>query len=186
MLKKLWHDPVFSKVIAGLILAVPGLIVAEVSGLFFKIGNHVSAVKVFFEGPIDTKLPLWQWALISIFFLIGIFSTIFVSYKKFSKSEVIPNYFDQYTEDEFDGIRWRWSYFSGDIINDFSSFCPKCDLEIEATPTPISRTGRHIVYKCPDCKFQSQIFSGSESEHRQSILKQIERALRQRKTQRHP
>jgi hypothetical protein len=36
---------------------------------------------------------------------------------------------ENYTEDDFFGLRWRWDIRSGEIKN-LNSFCPACDYQI--------------------------------------------------------
>ena len=37
--------------------------------------------------------------------------------------------FQNYTEDSFDGVRWRWSW-RGNQVDNLCCFCPRCDAQV--------------------------------------------------------
>src|SRR5688572_9135559 len=65
------------------------------------------------------------------------------------------------TTAEIFGIRWRWSNAEGDI-QDVTSYCPKCNLEVAATAETRHGVIRLISYKCPCGKWRSQSFHCSK------------------------
>ena len=67
----------------------------------------------------------------------------------------------QYTQDEFVGATWRWSYPDDgtDEIVDLRAFCPKCQMELPCSAAPYSGE-RHTQLVCDNCGTKSERIAG--------------------------
>lgn len=78
---------------------------------------------------------------------------VFVSGRLRRRERRMP--YEQYTTDEFCGLRWRWTWFGGRAAG-ARAFCPKCDLELDALSIDLDRgimgvpTGQ-LRYFCGGC-----------------------------------
>lgn len=172
-IKRLWHDPVWSKVFAGAILAVIGLIGSYFLKWWGPIGR---TCKVAFEyfGESST-LSNWVLLILWLFFAAMVLLIGIVTWAKFILPPDRPNWLS-YKSDEFFGIRWRWCYGTGNQILNLCSFCPKCDYQI----FPDSITGHNYleqyIFHCDYCGYISREFEESPN----SINSKVERFIQQK------
>jgi len=54
-----------------------------------------------------------------------------------------------YTEDRFDGVRWRWEYDRHDKPMNFRPHCPVCDCELDNSIKVVAAP--YVVLFCNDC-----------------------------------
>ena len=78
MLKRLWHDPVWSKVIAGLILSALTAVISYFLHWWPSIGNFFCGA---FVGVMSrTSIPTWLFGMLSFLSLLFIVVSIMLSY----------------------------------------------------------------------------------------------------------
>lgn len=144
MISKIWKDPVGSTLISVGILGVLGY-----------LGNFLS------DGWVLSALwTIWDWIVICLFFRIAVIwilcglsvivAGLYVYIRlrlKFEESNIMP--FLSYTEDVFDGYKFRWEYRKGYFgkyeISNLTLLCPKCE-----TPMHSNYNG----HDCPRCNHQ--------------------------------
>jgi hypothetical protein len=138
MLKKMWNDPVWSKVIAAGILALIGVITAWLFkwNWWSPTWHAVQAVYCYFRGEITVKRWLfWLLATASGILVVSIIALLVVL---FSQSRTQPssirsvplvNAWLLYKQDTFYDILWRWGYV-GNTLGEILPFCPKCDYQM--------------------------------------------------------
>ena len=115
-------------VVGGLILAVipktSGLVVKVVlwvwSGLSWVWGLLYSSHPV----PGGVILVLSLLALFSLTIVVLMLKELFQGEKKAAGPA-----FQNYTEDSFDGVRWRWRW-RGNQVDNLWCFCPVCDAQL--------------------------------------------------------
>lgn len=157
---KLWHDPVWSKVIAGTILAIGSLVMMYFFDVLTVI-RSLAGLSVKFALS-TTTVP--NFILIAMGFL-SIPTAILVLYvikKKILPSKTVPEtptWWNRYTSDLFFGLRWRWKYSHDEEhkIHGVTTFCPKCDYQVYHKETTIWNTP--IGFYCDCCKQQLTVIN---------------------------
>ena len=153
VLKKVWHDPVLSKVIAaGMCAAIPWFVnylfhLWSWSVQFEKLRKVLGGTWAFLLSA--TPISHWLIGLGGlIVLLVVLMSMRSVVIAKGSQAEGRLDWY-RYTTDIFFGIRWRWKYEpSGEPTNPIC-FCPRCDCQLLAhnvgAYSGIDRTAFHCV-----------------------------------------
>ena len=99
-------------------------------------------------GGVLGKVLLWVWSglswiwdllysshpvpggvilVLSLLALFGLVKVLFQGEKK--EQQVAGPASQNYTEDSFDGVRWRWGW-RGNQVNNLWCFCPRCDAQL--------------------------------------------------------
>lgn len=118
MLKKVWNDPVWSAVLATVIVTVGGAIGTYLFGLWPTITAAIS--KAFGYLSQSSSIPNWLLLVISISALPTVLFIIALAWHRLR-----PNDAEQtgeshanwrtYTNDTFYGLQWRWNYYGGKV-----------------------------------------------------------------------
>lgn len=169
MIKRIWNDPVGSKVIAGLIgfaLASAGSYLAGWWPMMADLSLGAVAFTV-----AKSALPNWLIGLLAgaaAFLAYALFRTLWDHRKAPTASD--------YVSDEFFGIRWRWRL--GNDIWSLTPFCTRCDNQI----IPRHASAYHMVdkfeYKCDDCGALLRTIEEQPHEFEGRVIRQIQRKLR--------
>jgi hypothetical protein len=143
---KIWHDPVWSKVIAGIVLGGGALALTYLLNLLWpSIGEYVHAIYRFALAA--TALPNWTIGLLGLLALPVIVLVFGSLWQKGFPAKPEPEWMNYRTDEFFNlNIRWRWDYRSSGIHN-LSAFCPYCDFQIYAQEEGWDR----IVFDCEKC-----------------------------------
>jgi hypothetical protein len=148
MFKKLWNDPVWSKVIAGAILAAGAIGCSYFLNWWPTIGTYTSKTLAF---SVETsKLPNWVigalvLGVIPTVLLVGVVTWVSLHPEK----ESVPDW-SSYTTDMFHGMRWRWNYL-GHSLGDMHTFCPKCDFQVFPYRDSAYAVVDRISFRCDSC-----------------------------------
>lgn len=149
LLKKLWHDPVWSKVIAGIFLATGAIISAYFLDWLPSIGSFFARLYQFLLS--STSFPNWMLLSLGLLSLptllllgFGLWKTVFPT--KSSQS----SWYD-YTTDTYFGLRWRWKYYDNGNIYNAHTFCPHCDFQVYAENTSSYGGIYCVAFKCDSC-----------------------------------
>jgi hypothetical protein len=175
MLKKLWHDPVWSKVIAGVILAVSATVATYFLHWWPAIGEFISQCFTFAMASSTT--PNWLLFVLGLLALpMVILLGAIVREKIFPPQPSSPSW-RSYTTDFFFGLRWRWTYGSRGEIYNAHTFCPNCDFQVFARDVSSYRVIDHIAFHCESCgrhlgEFQES-FASLESKTERFIQQKI-------------
>jgi hypothetical protein len=127
-LKKIWSDPVWSKIISAGILALMAVSTTYFLGYWEKIKNACIWLLAFFNQ--DPTLPLWL-IVISIPALLAAIPVVI---------RLLPDRrprFTRYVQDSFWGVDWHWNW-AGPYRNDpkyrvidLHARCPECKSRLE-------------------------------------------------------
>ncbi len=134
VLKKIWADPVWSKVIATAILTVAATVTTYLVGWWPNIATNAS--KIGFLAAASTPVPNWLLVPICLLAAFGVFVPLAILYRHIAG----PDWHD-YQQDTFFGIVWRWRYARDTIITPVA-FCPRCDTQMSPALTLITPTIR--------------------------------------------
>ncbi len=132
-----------------------GIIVTVVCSIIFKFSQFI-----FFE---KILIPLWVFILL----ILPVIILVIISFKKFKS----PKY-HKYTEDVFDGIRWRWNYYFTGDKSDPVAYCIKDDMQMVYTEFPNKTT-----WQCELCN-ESFVFDGGVLYNKNRIKRLIDREIR--------
>lgn len=164
-LKKIWKDPVWSKIIASGVIA-----------LLVWLLSKVKLIKQYFMSGVDfllsqTSLP--NWLLLFSFSI----STIFIIWLILDfRASKMPN---KYIRDHIEGLDWEWKYY-GSKITDLKPLCPKCKHEIlerQVQQFGHSHFPKHEFF-CEGCGYFLAINDNPVYEFYSRINRHIERKIR--------
>ncbi len=150
MIKDIWKDPVWSKVIAAVIIALLGSLAA-----YFGLLSWITS---------STLVPNWLIGLMII-------SCTFFAYKMFEKSDTSTDWEKSYQNDNFFGLRWTWKYSKKKIVN-LSSHCSECNYRIIHRDDPI------INCVCEECGHEVKNLEISCDELSRRVKFKIEKEIR--------
>jgi hypothetical protein len=174
ILTRLWKDPVWSKVISTLIVA---LILAAFA--YFK-GWWPNISKALYQSSLWTvaKTPISNWLLILLsLFALG-FVLCIVAIVILRSGKAIPDFLS-YQTDIFYEIRWRWTYVGGKIDR-LVSFCPICDYQLIPKEAGAYAAAPRTLYECEDedCRSFAKVIDLPQEEIENRILRSIQKKLR--------
>lgn len=175
MFKKVWRDPVWSAVIAAVILGVGGSVWAFASEIWGVVSTWPGAARDFLFAV--TEVPNWLLAILSlcgvaVLALMGLLAWVAVFDRKGPATPL------SYTQDTIFNIRWRWRLASDGTIYNLASFCPYCDLQIHPTNVGTYRVIDHIAYRCEDCGTVLKEFDMWVDMIEDRVIRQIQKKIR--------
>jgi hypothetical protein len=146
VLKKIWKDPVWSKVIAAGIIAIIAAVSSYLLGWWAGIISQLRMLWYFIKS--STPLPNWLIAIL----IIGTITALVILAIVLKAIIFKINTSTTYKEDKFFDIRWRWDCDSFGGIHNLSSFCPICDYQIYPRNISGYAIVDHNVYICEECQ----------------------------------
>lgn len=150
LLKKIWKDPVWSKVISAAILATFAVIwtIIDLESLIIILRAIWNVIIAFFS----IQLPLW----IFIVFLVLVTLSILVFRKWTNKKKP----FLGYTEDVFDDLKCTWSYDIRGNITDLKVFCPNCNTIMQGIKEAYNAEPHkwRCPKKCPNNNYENYYY----------------------------
>lgn len=174
MIKGIWKDPVWSKVIATGILAAIASIGTYIFGVWPAIGSVISQGWSFIVAR--TPTPNWLLGLMAIPCLLVIFVLLLGIRERLSESEPAKTW-KSYTRDNFFGLLWSWSY-TGNQIDNLHALCPQCEYQILPKDVSSYTVVPRFDCSCDDCGYSAGSFEGYPDELHQKVKLKIQKALR--------
>jgi len=175
MLKKAWHDPVWSKVIAVGLLTVFGFLASYMLNWWPGICGFFSwSISIIGEKSQVTNFVLLILAGMSIHSMIIVIGNLLRII--FPVKSDKPTWRD-YIEDDFEGLHWRWRYIGGSI-DEVNVFCPYCDFQIVPKHETIGLTIKETRMQCESCGRFHQIYDGSYEVLENKIIRLAHQKIR--------
>ena len=171
-IKKIWHDPVWSKVISAAIMAV----VVIIFPWWQRVTTLLEKTYVIFLQ--HSLMPNWLVGLMALCSLIVIMIVVVTVWSSFWPNSSVPNWKSEYREDLFFNIRWRWRYSTDNAVTGILSYCPECDLQIYSINAGGYRAIPTIVFVCECCNTKSREFDESYSKLENKIERFIHQKIR--------
>jgi len=177
MIKALWNDPVWSKVIATVLIGVFTLIGTLLLGLWPLL---ISALLGAWNWIIsDIKLPLWFFMLLlgaAGFLFLAIFSNALENYRL--KHKDTPPWKD-YTSEHFFGARFEWQWSHNNTPKNLLPLCLQCDAIMTKYDTSAYMVSPTLQLICENCGYKGVEIEGTETDLNRKILIQVELRMRQ-------
>lgn len=156
ILRRLWNDPVWSKVIATAIVAVLAMVATYFLNWWPVLG------RMFSEGwsRVVQKTPTPNW-LLAILVLLAVPALLVIgaiSWRWAFPPRPPPASWADYTTDSFLGLRWRWRYLDGGLPHEFHTFCPICDYQVVAERAGAYQAVPRIAFHCDVCGRDVAVF----------------------------
>lgn len=174
-IKKVWTDPVWSKVIATGILVPLSAIAAYLLNWWPVIKPYGEACYKF--ALASSIIPNW----ISFLVVLLAIPTVIVwgialSQKLVPRGSTSPSW-KSYLSDAFVGLRWRWKYYNDEGgIYDLHSFCPHCDFQVYPQNASAYSAIDRIGFYCDSCHKSL----GEHDESYDSLESKINRFIHQK------
>jgi hypothetical protein len=141
VLTKFSRHPVWSNVIAGLIVAgILGVITYSLNW-WPTITRALTATNSFLWQR--TSVPNWLLGFMILIALAALLTVVTVVIANTSRPPT-PSW-RSYTKDTFEGLTWRWAYDIHGGIYNLTSFCPHCDFEIDPRLGQCESCGRRLT-----------------------------------------
>ena len=155
-LKKLWHDPVWSKIIAAAIISLPAAAWAEYKNWWPSIWQGIAAGMATAWNYLLATTPVRHWllgalvlsAVLFVILLTSVAASLRPGKDPYGKLVSFAADWHSYTSDDFFNLKWRWLYRGGEIV--LNAYCPTCDYQVY--PDDISDFSNHINFYCDSCK----------------------------------
>ncbi len=174
-ISKLWHDPVWSKVIAAAVLVLAGIIWSYFQWFWPSIGAAASNTAKWMLNR--TPTPNFLLIILSACTLVLlVFGAIILWAIIFPAAHDVG--WQSYTMDKFFGIRWRWTYGSDGAVIGLYSLCPVCDYQVFPVNVSSFRVAPRIAFQCEDCGRDLGQFEGISKELENRVIRGIHKKLR--------
>lgn len=177
MLKSIWKDPVWSKVISAGILAVCGAIGAYLLDLWPSIGSWFSFLWKSAGQP--SQIPNWSvWflgllAIPSVLLMLALIWSVIRPERESGQDN-----WRSYLEDHFLGLCWRWKYFSSGDLDDPQPFCPHCDYQVFPHRASAYAAVDRIGFHCDSCGRDLTTFEESFESLQSKVRRLIQQKVR--------
>jgi predicted RNA-binding Zn-ribbon protein involved in translation (DUF1610 family) len=172
LLKKLWKDPVWSKVIATGIIALIVAVATYILNLWPDILSLIKLTWGFITS--STSTPNWLLTIMAIpcfLFVMAILPSL-----KGKKNQTSS--FTDYVKDNFEGLSWGWRYHGQQITN-LHCLCPKCQYQIIPRAEHDYQKGGFVyIYACEECGYKVSPVAIENHEFEQKIELKIQKKLR--------
>ena len=171
-LKKIWHDPVWSKVIAVGVIAVIAAGITTAKGAWQSVWAEI--IGAFLWLGETSAIYNWLWLLWAIVTLI-VMGMIAIAFVQNRTMETVS--FKEYNEEVFFDVQWRWQYADTMIVN-LTSFCSNCDYQVFADSGLPYGASQPTVFQCEDCEYSPKPIDCSASELESRVKRSIHKRLR--------
>lgn len=125
IIKKIWNDPVWSKVISGIILAVLGLLYSVIKGVLIGSESIPDEIATVFGYKVNVWLAIV--VMLAIWAIFGYYN------KRGDENEEVPlpPFVTDFIEGCYQSLRWRWRWQWSDTkkyyyVSELSIVCPFC------------------------------------------------------------
>lgn len=146
-------------------LAIAGAIVAQIPGAWAHLCSASWA-------------PNWLVYLLMLWTLLTLWR-LGVHISESSRKNAESMSFTQYTEDNFNGVRWRWSYGSWRTPVGITPHCPQCDTELVAVPIRLYTAAPQFKLVCERCHCDCYSSMGKFENLVAAVNRQVERKIRE-------
>ena len=154
MIRKIWKDPVWSKVISVGILLLIGIISDHYISWWERLKINLSKFILYLNQTVE--LEYWKFYLLilstSLFFLLVIL-IIFSILKEKSEHNKLKYPWEKYTTDIFFGVECHWEYlYNSTAPMNIHYLCPSCQYELHPkNHYNIRYSDDTTIFRCENC-----------------------------------
>jgi hypothetical protein len=154
VIRKLWHDPVWSAVIAGVILAILAAVAAYFLNWWPKLWAVIKSVFAYFFA----STAVWNWiiaaAVIAILGQTG-FIVWFIRRVNAQAASNDPTW-RVYTKDYFFGAIWLWGFKGASSdLSELHCICPDCQYDVSIDYG--NDWGEGAFLHCEECDWNTKV-----------------------------
>ncbi|MBS0566062.1 MAG: hypothetical protein JSS59_01450 [Proteobacteria bacterium] len=158
MWKRIWSDPVWSKVISAAIIAVAAGVGTYLLDWWPTIGSYF-AKGLAFAGA-SSLVQNWFLAVIGLLALPTVVVLVALMWQLVGTGKPEAPNWEAYVSDVFLGLRWRWHY-NGSTMSDLTTFCPHCDYQVFPANASAYNVIDRIAFSCDSCRAELGTFDES-------------------------
>ena len=169
-LKKVWYDPVWSKVIAGVILALGGVLWSFVKGLV----NNGESIPEALSDVFGFKVNVW--IVIAIILAVLIVVSLVKRKNDISNRAPITPFREGFVGGVYQGQKWKWRWQWSETdkvyhLMDLNLVCPQCKeglLTVGYSNYSCGKCGIHIPFRMMGANYEAvanQILADSRSNY---------------------
>jgi hypothetical protein len=181
-LKKAWHDPVWSKIIATAIIAFAAAAWAAYKNWWPAIWQGIVNGNATAWNYLLATTPVRHWllgvlilvAVLFVILLISVAASLLPRTDPYGKLVSFAADWHSYTSDDFFNLKWRWLYQGGEIV--LNAYCPKCDYQVY--PDDMSDFPNHINFYCDFCKRRIVTQNESWGSMKGKVIRFIQQKIR--------
>ncbi|CAN7314218.1 hypothetical protein LJR029_005493 [Caballeronia sp. LjRoot29] len=182
-LRRIWKDPVWSKVISAVILLALAY-GAHLAGITLDgvWAAALSSARYFVEPVALARWLLWLWIMFTaaVFSIVALRIYIFATEKPVQapppkRTASLPH--QAYVTDMFFKFRWRWKTAASGEVWDISMYCPACDQQLVTSDFETYRY-REFHCVCSHCKYTAEVDGSSPFDMENKIKLAAERKIR--------
>lgn len=172
--KKVWTDPVWSKVIASAIFGAV-LYVPTAYGLWPDLWTIVKAGWGLLLSP--SAVPNWLVGLGVVSVILWVIQAI--SAIRDGLASINPGEaWRSYKTDVFYGLRWQWKYADNGDIARLIPLCGQCSYQLHPHAAGGYSVISRIAFHCDICAKDSQEFDGDFQDLKDKVIRMIHQKLR--------
>ncbi|MBQ3617418.1 MAG: hypothetical protein IJQ89_07020 [Bacteroidales bacterium] len=141
-IKKIWRDPVWSKVIAGVLLMVITAIVSVIRSSYSETESFMDVLNT----VLGVKINLW----LALAVVLIVWIVVSIVKQKKNKKNSIPQvpFVNGFTEGDYQRMKWKWRWKWNKSLNiydltDLNLVCPLCNEGV--------LTIGYMNYRCGKC-----------------------------------
>jgi hypothetical protein len=175
VIKNVWKDPVWSKVIATGILALIGSVSAYFLDWWPSIKGSVNDSIEFINAT--TAVSNWLLGIMALC-TIAIALVLALMLKDAFLPESQRVNWQDYTSDNFFGLEWHWKYCSGGSIFNLFSCCAKCRYQVFPEDVSSYSAVPRIAYRCDSCGSVAGPFNEADYDIESKVERFIHQKLR--------
>jgi len=183
MIKKIWKDPVWSKLIVLLFVALAGVISNHYIDWWNSCKSFISNFYIYLRETSEIQ----NWILILVSLIASLFILLILMkllYKIFVKKQEEKPSYQNYLSDTFFNIKWHWKQdvwgMGVEPIYDMYTLCSNCEYQIyPQEKLDAYNPGKYTVsFYCEHCNttYKDIPFSFNELKHK--VILKIQHKLR--------
>lgn len=175
--KKIWDDAVWSKVIAGAILAAAGVVITYLMNWWPAIAGVVASLFGFLAEA--SSVPNWLIGIGIVCSVLVLIIAAMILWQAVSPTSGTSREASRgYLTDTFFGLRWRWQYGGDGDIRDLYACCEHCDYQVHAENVSGYDAVPSMLFRCDLCSSTAGPFNEEPFEFESKIRRRIQQKLR--------
>jgi len=175
MLRKIWSDPVWSKVISAGIIAVLLSVWAYLSGYVPVFMACLRQVWMFATSY--SSVPNWALGVGGLLALATLIRIVALAWPNKPETSTVPKW-KRYRKDSFFGVVWAWDYNANDQPSHIHVLCPECQCQIAPVYEDRWPIGTYYHFDCDACGHKVEPVKGVYEEIENRVIRFVQKKLR--------